>query len=102
MTDWMIATEGILKEIPFDPTEIPEIAKRYGTDLRDGTKELFAKLNNAEVPVLVFSAGLGDVVEAVLRHQGVLFDNMKVNIVSLISHKATAMFIILFVVIISR
>lgn len=78
MTDWMIATEGILKEIPFDPTEIPEIAKRYGTDLRDGTKELFAKLNNAEVPVLVFSAGLGDVVEAVLRHQGVLFDNMKV------------------------
>ncbi|CAL7950881.1 unnamed protein product [Xylocopa violacea] len=78
MTDWVIASEGILKGIPFDPSEIPEVSKIYGGDLRDGTKELLEKLHCAEVPVLVFSAGLGDVVETVLKNHGVLFENMKV------------------------
>ncbi|XP_054011392.1 7-methylguanosine phosphate-specific 5'-nucleotidase [Hylaeus anthracinus] len=78
MNKWMIAAEEIIKGIPFNPDEIPEVAKIYGTDLRDGTKELFKKLHSAGVPVLVFSAGLGDVVEAILRNQGVLYDNVKV------------------------
>nr|XP_034177925.1 7-methylguanosine phosphate-specific 5'-nucleotidase [Osmia lignaria] len=78
MTNWMIAAENILKDIPFDQKEISEVVKIYGSDLRDGTKELFKKLHSAGIPVLVFSAGLGDVVEAVLRTQGVLFDNVKV------------------------
>ncbi|XP_015433371.1 PREDICTED: 7-methylguanosine phosphate-specific 5'-nucleotidase isoform X2 [Dufourea novaeangliae] len=77
MTDWMIAAEKILKGIPFDLNEIEEVVRIYGTDLRDGTKEFFKKLNAAKVPVLVFSAGLGDVVEAILRNQGVLFNNVK-------------------------
>lgn len=78
MTNWMIAAERLVKGISFDPAEIQEVAKVYGMDLRDGTKELFKNLQSAQVPVLVFSAGLGDVVEAVLRNQGVLFDNVKV------------------------
>ncbi|XP_003705181.1 cytosolic 5'-nucleotidase IIIB isoform X1 [Megachile rotundata] len=78
MTNWMIAAEEILQGIPFDPKEISEVVKIYGSDLRDGTKELFKKFHSAGIPVLVFSAGLGDVVEAVLKAQGVLFDNVKV------------------------
>lgn len=78
MTEWMIATNHILKGIPFDPEEIPVVSEIYGANLRDGTKELFKKLYHANVPVLVFSAGLGDVVESILRHQGVLFDNVKI------------------------
>lgn len=79
MSNWMIAAEEILKGIPFDPSEIQEVSSIYGTDIRDGTKELFQKLCRAKVPVLVFSAGLGDIVEAVLRNEGVLFNNVKVN-----------------------
>ncbi|XP_076666879.1 cytosolic 5'-nucleotidase IIIB isoform X1 [Andrena cerasifolii] len=78
MTNWMVAAERLLKGISFDPAEIQEVAKVYGTDLRDGAKELLKNLQSAQVPVLVFSAGLGDVVEAVLKNQGVLFDNVKV------------------------
>ncbi|XP_026674911.1 7-methylguanosine phosphate-specific 5'-nucleotidase isoform X1 [Ceratina calcarata] len=78
MTEWMIATEAILKGVPFDPKEIPEVSEMYGANLREGTKELFKKLYHAKVPVLVFSAGLGDVVESILRNQGVLFDNVKI------------------------
>ncbi|XP_076382262.1 cytosolic 5'-nucleotidase IIIB [Megalopta genalis] len=78
MTNWMIETEKILKEIPFDPIEIEEVSKVYGTDLRDGTQEILKKLDTVDIPVLVFSAGLGDVVEAILRNKGVLFNNVKV------------------------
>lgn len=78
MTDWMIAAEEILKGIPFDPNEISEVSKIYGTNLRDGTKELLTKLHLAEVPVLVFSAGLGDIVQAILENQEILFNNVKV------------------------
>ncbi|XP_078036296.1 cytosolic 5'-nucleotidase IIIB [Augochlora pura] len=78
MTNWMIETEKILKEIPFDPIEIEEVSRIYGTDLRDGTQEIFTKLDSADIPILVFSAGLGDVVEAILRNRGVLFNNVKV------------------------
>lgn len=47
---------------------------------RDGTAELFKDLNKANVPILVFSAGLGDLVVAVLKHCDVLFSNVKVNL----------------------
>lgn len=78
MNDWMIAAEELLRGLPFDPSEIPEVTAAYQGTLRDGTCELFRKLRDAGVPVLVFSAGLGDIVEAVLKLNGVLFENVKV------------------------
>lgn len=78
MNDWMIAAEELLRGIEFDPKELSEVTEKYGTPLRDGTKELFEDLNKANIPVLVFSAGLGDVVEAILKCHKVLFDNVKI------------------------
>lgn len=78
MNDWMIAAEKLLKGIEFDPKELSEVAEKYSTPLRDGTKELLEKLNEANIPVLVFSAGLGDVVEAVLKCHKVFFNNVKI------------------------
>lgn len=45
---------------------------------RDGTEELCLVLHQAGVPVLVLSAGMGDVLEEVLRHFNVYTDNVKV------------------------
>ncbi|XP_050451153.1 7-methylguanosine phosphate-specific 5'-nucleotidase [Cataglyphis hispanica] len=78
MRDWMTAAHDILKGIEFDPHEIEEVAQEYGNVLRDGTKEILEKLYNARVPIVVLSAGLGDMVEAVLKYNNVLFDNVKV------------------------
>lgn len=79
MHDWMSAAQDLIKGIEFDSHELDEIA--HGCDrkiLRDGTEEMFEKLRNAQVPVVVFSAGLGDMVEAVLRYHSALYDNVKV------------------------
>jgi len=78
MRDWMTAAQNLLKGIEFDPHELEEIAQAFNDILRDGTEEFFEKLYNARVPIIVFSAGLGDMVEAVLRYHNALFDNVKV------------------------
>lgn len=80
MVEWMAISNNILKGFHFDPQEIDDVAKTYGNALRERSLELFTKMRDMEVPILVFSAGLGDVVEAILRHHDVFFSN--VNIVS--------------------
>ncbi|XP_014469233.1 PREDICTED: 7-methylguanosine phosphate-specific 5'-nucleotidase [Dinoponera quadriceps] len=78
MHEWMTTAQSLLKGIEFDSHEIEELAQSWGGILRDGTEEIFEKLHNAQVPVVVFSAGLGDMVEAVLRYHNALYDNVKV------------------------
>lgn len=78
MRDWMSAAQNLLKGIEFDSHEMEELAKSCNEILRDGTEELFEKLYNTQVPIIVFSAGLGDMVEAVLRYHNALYDNVKV------------------------
>ncbi|XP_072747410.1 7-methylguanosine phosphate-specific 5'-nucleotidase [Anoplolepis gracilipes] len=78
MHDWMTTAHNILKGIKFDSREIEEVAQENGNVLRDGTREILEKLYNVGVPIVVFSAGLGDMVEAVLRCNDALFDNVKI------------------------
>lgn len=80
MNEWMEVSHRNLQGLKFDREEIKTVTNLYGHSLRDRTKELFIKLKKQNVPVLVFSAGLGDIVEELLRHQNVLFDN--VNVIS--------------------
>lgn len=78
MRDWMLAAANLLKGIEFNSIEIEEIAQSCVGILRDGTEKIFQKLCNAQVPIIVFSAGLGDMVEAVLRYNNAFYDNVKV------------------------
>jgi hypothetical protein len=45
---------------------------------REGTNKMLQSLQAAEVPVLVFSAGLGDSVSAVLRYHNALLPNVHI------------------------
>lgn len=45
---------------------------------RDGYEQFFDRLQQHKVPVFIFSAGLGDVLEEILRQGGVYFPNVKV------------------------
>jgi len=78
MHDWMFAANNLLKDIEFDPDEIEEIALSCRNLLRDGTEEIFEKLHKAKVPIIVFSAGLGDMVEAILKCHNAFYDNVQI------------------------
>lgn len=67
----------VFRGFPFNPKEIDDIAKEYSNSLRDGSHDLFKLTNDVNVPVLVFSAGLGDCILSVLKNEEVLYPNVK-------------------------
>ena len=44
-------------------------------ELRDDTTLLLNRLNEGKIPVLVLSAGLGDLIREIMTHNGVLHEN---------------------------
>lgn len=46
--------------------------------IRDGYQQFFGHLHQMSVPLLIFSAGIGDVLEEVIRQAGVFHPNVKV------------------------
>lgn len=60
------------------PERIRDVARTHNAPLRTGTDVLFKRLRDADVPILVFSAGLGDMVDAVLANNDLLLKNVKV------------------------
>lgn len=47
---------------------------------RDGFNELFDQLHKHNIPLFIFSAGVGDVLEEIIRQANVFYSN--VNVVS--------------------
>ena len=51
--------------------------KASNCELRDDTDKLFDNLKKHEVPILVLSAGCGDLVDAIMEHYKINNDNVK-------------------------
>ncbi len=50
-------------------------AKLY---LRDGAKEFLQEMNNNNVPVIIMSSGIGNIVKAFLEKENCMFNNIKI------------------------
>lgn len=46
--------------------------------LRDGVKEFFIEMKNKNIPVIVMSSGVGNIVKEFLKKEGCLFDNIEI------------------------
>lgn len=67
MIDWYnLNHEQLLKERLYK-TQIANTVLLANTELRPGCRKLFSTLSRHSVPLLVFSAGLGDIIDAWLR-----------------------------------
>jgi 5'-nucleotidase len=78
MVDWYQEAEKLLTGFDFRTEELEEVVRKEGIELREGTNTMLQSLQAAGVPVLVFSAGLGDSVSAVLRYHNVLLPNLHI------------------------
>ncbi|GMS87915.1 hypothetical protein PENTCL1PPCAC_10090, partial [Pristionchus entomophagus] len=62
---WMESNEAIV-ERGFDRSELAELVAATNIQLRNGAEELLLQLNQREMPILIFSAGIGDVISIFL------------------------------------
>ncbi|XP_068148158.1 7-methylguanosine phosphate-specific 5'-nucleotidase [Drosophila tropicalis] len=78
MIEWWTKSSEVTSGFPFDQTEIDDIASKFKHALRDRTHELFEDLQRMQIPLLVFSAGLGNSVVSVLKQADIMYPNVKV------------------------
>lgn len=57
---------------------IKDIIAKNKIELRDGTEQLLETLNKNNIPLLIFSAGLGDLIKEFLRAQNMLKDSVHI------------------------
>lgn len=69
MEQWWSKTHDLLIEGGLTCDAIKESVASSSIAFRDGVVELFEFLEEKEIPVLIFSAGLADVIEEVLRQK---------------------------------
>lgn len=70
--------EQKLKGLSFNSEKIAQLSKTHCPPLRKNTDKFFEILALADIPILVFSAGIGNVIEAILRHHNAKTSNVKV------------------------
>lgn len=75
MIQWYKEANGLLGESGVNRSWFPKMVAQSNCELREDTTLLLNRLNQAKVPVLVMSAGLGDLVREILIHFEVLHDN---------------------------
>ncbi|KAI4462765.1 nucleotidase [Holotrichia oblita] len=78
MEDWWRLSEETLIGLTVSQTEIDEVVKEIQPPLRDGCPEFFSSITKENVPILIFSAGLGQTVVSVLKYHGILNEKVKV------------------------
>ncbi|KAJ3017367.1 5'-nucleotidase, cytosolic III [Thoreauomyces humboldtii] len=84
MVEWWSTAHEMILELNLKKEELNEMANEVDVEMRGGVSTLVNECEALEIPLLVFSAGLGDVIEAVMRKQNLLRPN--VHIVSNLLH----------------
>jgi len=77
MVEWYKQVHSLITRCHIHKDDIPKIVEGSSTKLRRGTEQLFGTLAAAEVPLLVFSAGMGDILRQHLSALSLCTDNVK-------------------------
>lgn len=78
MIEWWKKTLDLLVLTKINKDSISEVVRNSFTHLRDGCKWFFYTLERHEIPLLIFSAGLGDIIQEWIFQECGSFKNMKI------------------------
>ena len=76
MRIWYMESLKILVEYKIKEKDIDEAIKKDEFKLRTGAKEFLQKMYNYNIPVLMLSAGIGNVIEKFLAYNNINFNNI--------------------------
>ncbi|MGH0128452.1 UNVERIFIED_CONTAM: hypothetical protein FKN15_009241 [Acipenser sinensis] len=78
IVEWYFKSHTLLIEQRLKKDKLPQSVKESDACLREGYEHFFDTLQKHNVPMFIFSAGLGDVLEEIIRQAGVYHPNVKV------------------------
>ncbi|KAM7176871.1 LOW QUALITY PROTEIN: cytosolic 5'-nucleotidase 3A [Macrochelys suwanniensis] len=78
MVEWYNKSHTLLVEQGLQKDKFAEIVRESDVMLKEGYENFFDKLNEHNIPVFIFSAGIGDILEEVIHQAGVYHSNVKV------------------------
>ncbi|XP_033025505.1 7-methylguanosine phosphate-specific 5'-nucleotidase isoform X2 [Lacerta agilis] len=78
MIEWWTKAHDLLAQQKIKKIDIAQVVKESDVMLRDGFNILFDQLYQNKVPLFIFSAGVGDVLEEIIRQAGAFYPNVKV------------------------
>uniref|UniRef100_A0A667Y9R0 5'-nucleotidase n=1 Tax=Myripristis murdjan TaxID=586833 RepID=A0A667Y9R0_9TELE len=78
MVEWYFKSHTLLVEQRIQKDKLPEVVRESDAALREGYEQFFDRLHQHSVPVFIFSAGLGDILEEIMQQASVYHPNIKV------------------------
>jgi 5'-nucleotidase len=78
MYEWYLETLRLLIKYGVEEFEIEDTVNTDIFKLRDGAKDFFKKMDDQNIPVLILSAGIGNVIIQILKHNNLFLDNMHI------------------------
>ncbi|CAF0845761.1 unnamed protein product [Brachionus calyciflorus] len=78
MIEWWTKSLNLTLETQIESTDIKEIVRNSTTHLKNGCKWFFYTLERHDVPLLIFSAGIGNVIEEWITQECGSYKNMKI------------------------
>ncbi|KAI4885673.1 hypothetical protein NFI96_028254 [Prochilodus magdalenae] len=78
MVEWWTRAHDLLVQQQIRKDKLAEVVRESDAMLRDGYQVFFNSLKQHSIPLLIFSAGLGDILEEVIKHNGVFHPNVRV------------------------
>ncbi|KAM4622536.1 7-methylguanosine phosphate-specific 5'-nucleotidase [Discoglossus pictus] len=78
MVEWWSKAHTLLCEQKIQKQKLSQVVKESQAMLREGFEVFFDSLHRSEIPLFIFSAGIGDVLEEIIRQAGVFHSNIKV------------------------
>ncbi|XP_078620321.1 cytosolic 5'-nucleotidase 3-like isoform X4 [Branchiostoma floridae x Branchiostoma japonicum] len=78
MMEWYTKGTGVLVECGLKQSDLSLAVKESNAQMRDGCDWQFHTLHEHSVPMLIFSAGIGDILEEIIKQHSQMYANMRV------------------------
>ncbi|XP_066263475.1 cytosolic 5'-nucleotidase 3-like isoform X1 [Branchiostoma lanceolatum] len=78
MMEWYTKGTGVLVECGLKQSDLSLAVKESNAQMREGCDWQFHALHEHNVPMLIFSAGIGDILEEIIKQHSQMYANMRV------------------------
>uniref|UniRef100_A0A8C9C4X3 5'-nucleotidase, cytosolic IIIB n=1 Tax=Phocoena sinus TaxID=42100 RepID=A0A8C9C4X3_PHOSS len=78
MVEWWTKAHELLCQQKIRKFQIAQVVRESNAMLRDGYKTFFNTLSQNSVPLFIFSAGVGDILEEIMRQRKVFHPNIHI------------------------